>query len=311
MSGTGTILLLSTDIAAADALRESISKANGNANVEMKVTARPADFGAELTKLRPAVALLDVDLDWAAVFSLLGKLPDLSPETRPLLLCKSLTTQLALDAMQAGARYCLEKSNLPQEFPPVLARFLEETARGPVVEGKVLTVVGAAGGCGATSLAVHLAHEFGRAREETSLIVDLDLAYGGVAAHLGLDATYGIADVLSADENIEPGLVQSTASVFDPRMHVLVSPASTDPGEAEAALLRQLARRADSLSPGLCPDRHRRPALERRSHRSACFGQHVLLARVSSRRGRRSYGTGHPYRPDRSWNRKRKDSSGP
>jgi pilus assembly protein CpaE len=232
MSESSHILLLSSDIPVADAVREALAKDAGLSSVELTVTARSSDFEAELARLQPEVALLDVDLDWAVVFALLDKLGHTSPQTRPLLLCTHLTTQLALDAMQSGARHCLEKASLSAELATVLQRFLGEIGRAPAMKGKLITVVGAAGGCGATSLAVHLAHEAGHAGEAPSLIVDLDLAYGGVASHLGLDARYGIADVLNAESQVEVGMVESTAAVFDSRLHALVSPASTDPGES-------------------------------------------------------------------------------
>lgn len=53
-----------------------------------------------------------------------------------------------------------------------------------LLDRRVIAVT-STGGCGATTVAVHLAREL--ARKESSTVVDLDLSFRGVAARLGID----------------------------------------------------------------------------------------------------------------------------
>ena len=93
----------------------------------------------------------------------------------------------------------------------------------------MITVLSASGGCGATTVAVNLANELQLASSKSALVVDLDCCYGAVATHLGLHGEYGIADLLAREQELDPQLIRSTALVSSKNLHVLISPATTDP----------------------------------------------------------------------------------
>ena len=174
------------------------------------------------------LAFVDLDPDPAAALSQVERLARAHPATRFVLLCKTLDTQLVLNAMQAGARHCIEKKRLAEELVPVAQRFLEESLNHGRHRGRIVTVLSASGGSGATSLAINLAVEAGERIAQPVLLVDLDLAYGSIATLLGLSSRYGVADVLSKSGTVDPELVRSTATVYSDRLHALVSPVSCD-----------------------------------------------------------------------------------
>jgi pilus assembly protein CpaE len=143
------------------------------------------------------------------------------------------------EAMQAGARQCLAKDDLSTELVRTLRQLLPngqgktEAAAG----GAAVTVLSAAGGTGATTIAVNLASELrgltaeaaaGATASPDVLLVDLDHQYGAIASYLGLSGQYGLADVLAHHETIDPQLVRSTAVNHCEHLDVLLSPATVD-----------------------------------------------------------------------------------
>ena len=114
-------------------------------------------------------------------------------------------------------------------------RRLIDDVEGPTgrASGRVITVMTASGGAGGTTLAINLADELRTSTGGAALLVDLDLDYGAMAAYLGLNPEYGVADVLKSHGSIDAQLIRSTASVHLDDLQVLTSPASvehSDPG---------------------------------------------------------------------------------
>jgi pilus assembly protein CpaE len=175
------------------------------------------------------VALVDIDADPLAMLSRLEPLITKHAQTRFVVLCREVRSDIVLEAMQVGARHCMVKSNIAEELPGVLRRLMHDvSATTSTASGRVITVLTASGGCGGTTLSINLAEEFRLHNEKPTLLVDLDAHYGAVATYLGLAGEFGIADVLSAHGGIDGQLISSTASVYSENMHVLLSPASVN-----------------------------------------------------------------------------------
>ncbi len=152
------------------------------------------------------------------------------PKTRFIVMSEQMQSGLVMEAMNIGARQYVAKSMIGQELPRIIKR-LRTTATNPESSrGSVITVLSAGGGCGATTLAVNLAAELPRGEDDAALLVDMDNAYGTIAAYLGLSGSYGLAEVMSydGDEQIDPQLVTTTALKFNDRLHALINPVSVD-----------------------------------------------------------------------------------
>ncbi len=220
------ISLLSSDEATRAAVHSALNRPP--LDVEPAVAATPERLAAMLARGTVPLALIDVDPDPANALAQVGRLARMHPDTRFVLLCRTLDTRFALQAMQAGARDCIEKSRLANELLPAVQRYLEEFLGRDRRNGKLVTVLSASGGTGATSLAINLAVEAADLLHQPALLIDLDLAYGSIATLLGVESRYGVADVLSQNGVVDPELVRSTASVHSDRLHALVSPVSVD-----------------------------------------------------------------------------------
>lgn len=116
----------------------------------------------------------------------------------------------------------------------------------------MIAVVRSTGGCGATSIATHLAAIMGERSQGTAgpVVVDLDLQFGDVAEYLGAAGRGTVADLLVAGERLDDELLRSVVTTDD-GVAVLAAPPEIMPLEIVDTdrLLRvlQILRRNYSL----------------------------------------------------------------
>jgi len=175
------------------------------------------------------LALVDIDPQPLAGLASLEPLVRRFGETRFVVICRQLQNEILLEAMQIGVRQCLVRSSIAADLPVALRRLLQDV---PHLDhgGRLVTVLSASGGCGATTLAINLAEEARMASGSQVLLIDLDRHYGSMGSYLGLSAQYGLRDVLAHGGVIDDHLVRSSAAHFTENLHVLLGPASLQPG---------------------------------------------------------------------------------
>jgi len=252
-----SILVLTHDSHTASAVRSCFSTGGQRPHFCEQFS----DFVTALEVAAPDIALIDIDPDPK------HSLNDLEPviaqygRTRFVVPAAHANQDLLLSAMQAGARHFVLKDAIARELPDVVRRLAKTTAALTQL-GSMITVLSAAGGCGATLLAVNLADELQLATETQALVIDLDLSYGAIGSYLGLDGDYGVADVLSYRDRIDPQLIQSTAMRFSNRLHALLSPATVSfsrPGEVRYERLTDLTMACRQSYPWTIVDAPRVP----------------------------------------------------
>ncbi len=90
------------------------------------------------------------------------------------------------------------------------------------------------GGCGATSIATHLAAELGA--QETSgkgaVIVDLDMQFGSIADYLGIGQRGSILDLIEAGARLDDELLASVTSDLGKGLSAITAPDIIMPLEA-------------------------------------------------------------------------------
>lgn len=188
------------------------------------------DLERKLGQSTPPVALVDIEPDTSTALARLERLVATYSDTRFVVICGEFRSDVVLEAMQIGARHCLVRTSVENELCPVLERLLRGSS-GSQNDGRVVTVLSASGGCGATSIAINVAQELTLATDETALLVDLDGSYGSVGTYLGLTSDFGIVDILARRHGVDRQLITSTASAYSDSLHVLLSPATVDFGD--------------------------------------------------------------------------------
>ncbi len=138
------------------------------------------------------------------------------------------------NALQAACRRSREVSR--RMLSPLAA---EETQ--PAVDGQVITVFAAKGGCGKTTVAVNLGVVLARGTGRRVCVVDLDLAFGDVAISVQLDPVRTIVDAMPMAGHLDITGAASLLTRYRPGLEMLLAPVT--PGDADkvsAALVGEL-----------------------------------------------------------------------
>jgi pilus assembly protein CpaE len=142
-------------------------------------------------------------------------------ERPPLLICGPLEEREGIRlAMQAGARDFLPEPVAADELLGALNRMMLESRSGQAAGGKLVAVMNAKGGSGATMLACNLAHQLSASGAST-LLLDLDLQFGSVAHCLDVVPAHSHVEVLQQIEQLDSVALRGFCSHFSPTLHVL------------------------------------------------------------------------------------------
>lgn len=154
----------------------------------------------------------------SGVLGTLSRMPDAPPIA---VVTEAFDKDLVIDAMASGARYFINLEDVGSEIEAMLGRIAADLEASVV--GRMQLVVSAGGGVGATTLAVELAAAAAE-RGDATVLVDLDHLYGGPGVMLGLDAEFGLSDLVSG---ADAASMRTTAIGFQDRFAVLLGPAAS------------------------------------------------------------------------------------
>jgi pilus assembly protein CpaE len=94
--------------------------------------------------------------------------------------------------------------------------------------GRIVAVVGAKGGVGASTVAHNIAYAIGRDLAVDSVVVDLDLPFGTAGLDYNQDPPQGIADAVFSPDRIDSGLVDRLLSKCTDHLSLLAAPATLE-----------------------------------------------------------------------------------
>ena len=199
------------------AVSDPVTRRVRAANPDVTIVDIPAD--------NPALALRTIEL-----------LHQEAPEAAIFAVGNLNQPQIIVNAMRAGAREFIER---PTNTTDLLEAFVRLTAaqrrgRQEGVRGKVLSVINAKGGNGATTVAVNLALALQSAHGQTALV---DLApLGHAALHMNLKPVFNVADATRNLHRMDGDLLESFMTRHNGGLHLLAGgniPAAVDPSTAE------------------------------------------------------------------------------
>jgi pilus assembly protein CpaE len=101
---------------------------------------------------------------------------------------------------------------------------------GPTAEilGRTISVVGAKGGVGASTIAHNLAWSISRLLAYQTVIVDLDLPFGTTGLDFNQDPPQGVADAVFSPERLDANFVDRLLSKCSDTLSILAAPAAVD-----------------------------------------------------------------------------------
>lgn len=166
----------------------------------------------------PDLLLLRVSQHWREELAAVLQRP--VAERPVLLVCGALDQAEGLRmAMQAGARDFLPEPLDRLELVAALQRIVQEKRAATQGNAKLLAVMNAKGGSGATLVACNLAQQL--SQHASVLLVDLDLQFGSVAHYLDLQPGHSHVEVLQRVDEMDGVALRGFCTHYSPTLHVL------------------------------------------------------------------------------------------
>lgn len=169
------------------------------------------------------IVLANLDPSPESILPIIGDVVASNPSTAVFASSESTDGPLILKAMRLGIKEFLPKplddKAMQEAIAKVASHRVEESA-----QGKLITIMGTAGGVGATMLTTNLAVELATLGGGNVTAVDLDYRYGQVATLLDVEPTYTLADLSGSPEELEPSVMARALATHDSGVKVLARP---------------------------------------------------------------------------------------
>jgi pilus assembly protein CpaE len=161
---------------------------------------------------------------------ILGGLDELAPvcdaSTRVIIIGRMNDVGLYRELVRRGVSdYLIAPVGALQVVRTVCGLFSAPDAK-PV--GRVIAVVGAKGGVGASTIAHNIAFSIARDQMLDSVVTDLDLAFGTAGLDFNQDPPQGIAEAVFSPDRIDDAFVDRLLSKCTDHLSLLAAPATLD-----------------------------------------------------------------------------------
>src|SRR6266566_6940833 len=209
------------------------------------------EIGRALDLAHIRICFIDYDQNTEEALWTTERLHSEYPEVRTVGVSSCPDPEAIIAAMRAGCAEYLLKPLQHERVLDGLARVVgkqKKQARSGV-RGKVITLVGAKGGTGVTSLALHLALELSDQGKRKCLLVDQHLALGDASLYLGMGRhQYSFYELAGNGDRLDEELLKGFLLHHSSGLHVLDSPEAVDAihGAPPSAVEHTLAFLADT-----------------------------------------------------------------
>jgi pilus assembly protein CpaE len=185
-----------------------------------------ADLTERLRELHADICVIDFDRGRDRALRTAERIHTTLPGTAIFAVSSQSDPELIIDAMRSGCgEYLLkplDREQLVHAVSRVMARKRDISER---VAGQILCFVGAKGGAGATTLAIHLAALMAQRRPQKTVLVDLHPHVGDVSLFLGLKKPeYHFYDLVENTERLDADLLQGFVIKHACGLDVLAAP---------------------------------------------------------------------------------------
>ncbi len=181
---------------------------------------------------RPDMALVALDSDVSKGLALVARITQELSDCNVLVISASTEGSLILQAMRNGAKEFL---SLPLKLEDVLSALerirqtqMTRAGEGQVRSCQVITLAGASGGVGCTSLAVNLGCILARGEQNSVVVIDLDFALGDSDVWLDIIPDYTIQDVAENITRLDYSLLKRSLTRHDCGVFLLPRPVQLD-----------------------------------------------------------------------------------
>jgi pilus assembly protein CpaE len=222
------ILCINLDTGSRESLEVMVAQAPGAyvvGNVDRHITAREAMRMLEPFQQR--IAVVDFDGNVEENGRIAQRLRDGCDNSMIVFAAASdPNPETIIAAMRCGCtEYLLKPFQLDRILDALAQLDLRRQSKVQVQKGRVITLMGAKGGTGVTSLALHLALNLVRRHQQKCLLVDEHPALGDVSLCLGLGRNqYSFYELVHNTDRLDVDLLQGFLSQHASGLDVLDSP---------------------------------------------------------------------------------------
>lgn len=186
-------------------------------------------FGDVVEQTKPDIGLIAMDSDPERAIQLVAEISKSAPDCTILVTSSSNDGQLILESMRAGAKEFLTAPIQPEDLATALQRVKRQrmgmgSSEAALASCQVLSVAGATGGVGASSIAVNLACALAADRDNSVVLLDLDMALGDVDVFLDTIPEYTLADVAQNIDRLDLTLLKKSLTKHSTGIHLLPRP---------------------------------------------------------------------------------------
>lgn len=204
----------------------------------VKIVAETGDLTRGFEKigeLQPQVVILDLSPNVELTLKMAERLTQTFPQMTLFVTSFQIIPEIIIKAMRAGAREFLFKPLNRDELVNAIknaARAQGQRANDVSYGAKILSVFGAKGGVGSTTIATNLAVNLAQHTKKAVLLIDLNLQFGNAALFLNVQPEYSIVDLANHLNDVEPELLKNVLSKHTSGVWLLSGPARVEEAEA-------------------------------------------------------------------------------
>ena len=183
----------------------------------------------------PEAILVGVNEPLARSLQTIEALTMAQPETIIVAVSSLRDPQAIRKTMLAGARDCLIQPVKASEIRQAIERLgekeqkrREEDGEAPIKYGTIVTVFGAKGGIGKTTLAANLSIALSQLTYDRVVVVDLDNRFGDIAVLMNISPKRTIADLAADIESVTLDTVGEYVTQHPSGVHIVAAPISPD-----------------------------------------------------------------------------------
>ncbi len=217
-------------------LRRHALRLEAEGTIELgHVTAEPSELIAAVGAQTPDLVIADLGDDAERVLDMLDKLP--TPRPRLIAIGPKDQSGTILRAMRMGVRDYLDADPTEDDLRSAVLRVAAElvpragaAAQAKAHPARVVAVMGAKGGVGATVVACQLAASL-RARGARTALVDLNLPLGDAALYFDVQPAYTLANIARESDRLDATYLRTLLSGKPNGVQILASPVHAEEAE--------------------------------------------------------------------------------
>lgn len=177
----------------------------------------------------PNLLIVDVPQDRREAFAHLQTLAEAcDPGTQVVVVGTLNDVNAYRDFMRQGISEYLVSPVSAVQFIEIIANIYSNPAAQPL--GKVHVVTGVNGGVGASTVAHNLAWHLAESFKESTVVIDLDLAFGTLGLDFNYEGGKGITEALLEPDRLDDVLLERLLHKATDRLHLFTSPCTLDSG---------------------------------------------------------------------------------